>query len=185
MIQINLLPHREARRVADARQTIAVLALGMVVAMGGIYIVEQKIDSDLAAAEASVRQLESDIERYQPQQKLVAQFKEKRNQLEEKLDVIDGLDKARSGPVRILDELATHTPEKLWLTSLETEGAAITLRGLSLDTGVVADFLRSLNSSDYFDSVDLDQTRSGREEQGVKLVEFKIKAVLAAVHKES
>ena len=185
MIEINLLPHREARRVADARQTIAVLGLGLVIATGGIYIVEQKMASDLAAAEASVRQLESDIERYQPQQKLVAQFKEKRNQLEEKLDVIDGLDKARSGPVRILDELATHTPEKLWLTSLETKGAEITLRGLSLDTGVVADFLRSLNSSDYFDSVDLEQTRSGREEQGVRLVEFTIKAVLGAVRQES
>jgi hypothetical protein len=56
---------------------------------------------------------------------------------------------------------------------------------MSLDTGVVADFLRGLNGSAYFNDVDLDQTRSGREEQGVKLVQFVITANLALVKETS
>lgn len=185
MIEINLLPHREARRAADLRQTLGLLALGLVIAGGVIYLVEKDLGSDLGSARAAVRQLEADIARFEPQQKQVAVFKEKRRELEEKLDVIGGLDKARTGPVRVLDELSTRTPEKLWVTQLKTKGASITIEGLSLDTGVVADFLRSLNGSSYFDNVDLDQTNSGPEEQGVKLVRFVITADMAAVDESS
>ncbi len=185
MIQVNLLPHREARRAADLRQTLMVLILGLIVAVGGIGIVHRNLNADLAGVKASVRQLESDIARFEPQQKQVAAFKEKRKQLEGKLDVIDGLDRARTGPVRILDELAAQTPGKLWLTGLKTQGVAIKIEGMSLDTGVVADFLRGLNGSTYFNNVDLDQTKSGKEEQGVKLVQFVIRADLAPVKEAS
>lgn len=34
-MEINLLPHRQARRVADLRETLAVLVLGLVVVIGG------------------------------------------------------------------------------------------------------------------------------------------------------
>ena len=39
MIEINLLPHRESRRIADLRQTVAILFLGLVVAGGAIFFV--------------------------------------------------------------------------------------------------------------------------------------------------
>ena len=39
MMEINLLPHREARRAADLRETAAVLLLGLVVICGGVFFV--------------------------------------------------------------------------------------------------------------------------------------------------
>ena len=179
MIEINLLPHREARRAADLRQTAGVLVLGLVMVCGGIAMVDSGIDQDLASAEATVRQLEADIARYKPEQEQVEAFKAKRTELEDKLDVIRGLDRARSGPVRIMDELSRSTPDRLWLTSLSTEGVEITVEGDSLDTGVVADFLRALNASPYFTEVDLERTSSGAQREGVKLVHFIITAALA------
>jgi type IV pilus assembly protein PilN len=179
MIEINLLPHREARRAADLRQTAGVLVLGLVMVAGGIALVDRGIEQDLAGAEATVRQLEADIARYKPEQEQVEVFKAKRTELEDKLDVIRGLDRARSGPVRIMDELSRSTPDRLWLTSLATEGVQITVEGDSLDTGVVADFLRALNASPYFTDVDLERTSSGSQMEGVKLVHFIITAALA------
>lgn len=178
MIEINLLPHREAKRAADLRQNGAVLVLGLIVAGGAISMVSSDLRNDKQAAEAQLRQLQSDIERYRPQEEKVGKFKKKRAQLEDKLDVIEGLHRARSGPVRIMDELARHTPERMWLTKLKTQGMRITVTGESLDTGVVADFLRELNSSRYFVNVDLDRTGRGKEIQGVKLVNFVITAEL-------
>ena len=126
MIEINLLPHREAKRAADLRQNLAVLVLGLVVVGGVIALVDRNLSRDQLAAESAVRQLEADIARYRPEEQQVAAFKLKRGELEDKIDVIRGLDRARSGPVRILDELSNSTPERLWLTSLITEGIAIT-----------------------------------------------------------
>lgn len=180
MIEINLLPHREARRAADLRQTAGVLALGLVLVVGSIVMIDSGIENDIARVEATVRQLEADIARYKPEEEQVQRFKAKRSELEDKLDVIKGLDRARSGPVRIMDELSKNTPDRLWLTGLSTQGVQITVEGDSLDTGVVADFLRSLNASPYFTEVDLERTSSGAQVEGVKLVHFIITAALVA-----
>ncbi len=179
MIEINLLPHREARRAADLRQTAGVLILGLVLVLGVIAMVDRALEKDRTQVSASVRQLEADIARYKPEEEQVQAFKAKRTELEDKIDVIRGLDRARSGPVRILDELSKSTPDRLWLTALSTQGVEITVEGDSLDTGVVADFLRSLNASPYFTDVDLERTSSGAQVEGVKLVHFIITAVLA------
>jgi len=176
MMEINLLPHREARRAADLRETVAVLFLGLVMVGGGIFFTDKSAKSALANAEAQVAQLEADIERYAPQQALVKKFKAQKKQLQSKLDVIDSLEQARNGPVRILDELSNNVPDRLWLTSIKTKGMGIKLEGQSLDTGVVADFLRGLNASPFFKNVDLDKTSGGKVVAGVRLVNFVIRA---------
>lgn len=176
MIEINLLPHRESRRLADLRQSVALLALGLVIAGGGIFFVSSSVNADLERAKTNARQLEAAIEQFKPQQEQVAKFKKQRKRLEEKLDVIKSLEKARTGPVRLFDEIANLTPDRLWLSTLKTEGSKVTLDGSSLDTGIVADFLRSLNHSEYFSNVDLKKTKGGKEVEGVRLVDFKISA---------
>ena len=176
MMKINLLPHREARRAADLRETVAVLLLGLVVICGGVFFVDKGVKSDLAMAEANVTQLQADIDRYKPQQELVESFKKQKKQLQNKLDIIGSLEAARNGPVRVLDELTSQVPDRLWLTAIMTKGKGIKLEGQSLDTGVVADFLRSLNSSPYFTNVDLDKTAGGKVVDGIRLVSFEIRA---------
>ncbi len=180
MVEINLLPHREARRAADIRETIALLVLGLVVLGGGAFFLGSSAKSDLALARANVAQLEADIERYKPQQALIAKFKTRKQHLQDKLDVIDSLEKARTGPVRVLDEIASRVPERLWLTSINTKGSEVRLKGKSLDTGVVADFLRSLNDSAYFKNVDLEKTVGGELVKGVRLVHFELRAEMTA-----
>jgi type IV pilus assembly protein PilN len=179
IIEINLLPHREAKRVAELRQTVAFLVLGLVLLAGGVYFVHSDIQRQRDAVRTSVHQMEADLERYKPQQEKVEQFKEQRAKLAGKLDVIKGLDLQRTGPVRVMDELGGRTPERLWLTKLRFEGRKLVLDGASIDTGVVADFLRNLNESTFFKSVDLDKTKRGREMEGVKLVNFTITVELA------
>jgi type IV pilus assembly protein PilN len=176
MIEINLLPHRESRRIADLRQSVALLFLGMVIAGGGIFFVSQGLNSDLERAETTVKQLEAAIEQFRPQQEQVAKFKKQRKRLEDKLNVIKGLEQARTGPVRLFDQVSNLAPDRLWLKSLKTQGNTVMLEGASLDTGIVADFLRSLNQSDFFSNVDLKNTKGGKEVDGVRLVDFKISA---------
>ena len=184
MMEINLLPHREARRAADLRETVAVLLLGLVLVGGAVFLTDKGVKSDLAAAEASVTHLKADIARFEPQKKLVKDFKKRKKQLQSKLDVIDTLEQARNGPVRVLDELSASVPDRLWLTSISTKGKGISLEGQSLDTGVVADFLRGLNASPYFKNVDLQKTSGGKLVQGVRLVNFEIRADMSSPAKK-
>ena len=96
---------------------------------------QKQISSQIATSERHIVQMEADIKQFQPQLDQVAAFRKKKANLERKIDVIDGLDRARSGPVRMLDELSIHTPERLWITGLTTTGRKIQLQGESLDNG--------------------------------------------------
>jgi Tfp pilus assembly protein PilN len=79
----------------------------------------------------------------------------------------------------MLSELAARTPDRLWLTSLAAEGKTIVMVGRSLDNDLVALFLRSLGESPYFTQVDLDKTEMKGERDGLRLMNFRIRAVLA------
>ena len=178
MIHINLLPVREARRKADTRQHVMQLVLLMILVAAGIGYVHSRVSDQIQMANNRVRQMERDIDQFKPQLDQVAAFRNKKASLEKKIDIIDGLDRARSGPIRVMDELATRTPEKLWLSSIVSKGPALQLAGASLDNELVAVFLRALGDSPYLTNVDLDSTElSGNTtDDGLKLVKFKIQA---------
>jgi type IV pilus assembly protein PilN len=180
MLEINLLPLREAKRRENVRQHVLQLVFGLLLTAASAGFVHTRLVSDVASAKRRVAQMDNDIKQYQPQLDQVAKFRTRKGELEKKIDVIAGLDRARSGPVRVLDELATRTPERLWLAKLDTKGSAVTLKGSSLDNEIVAHFLRALEESPYFQDVDLEGTKMGQKDE-LKLVEFAIHANLAGV----
>lgn len=178
MIEINLLPVREARRAADLRQQVMQLVFMLLIVGSGIGFWDSKLDEKIVVEQARVAQMQRDIDQFKPQLQQVAEFRKKKANLEKKIDVIDDLDRARSGPVRMMSELAMRTPERLWLKSLKTTGAELQLKGMSLDNELVAVFLRGLGDSEYFDSVDLDGTKLENGQGNLKVVSFGIRARL-------
>src|SRR5262245_15019789 len=178
MIQINLLPVREAKRKADVKQNVLELVLLMIVVIAAIGFVHAGLQSEINETQNRVIQMENDIATFKPQLDQVAAFRAKKAELQKKIDVINGLDRARKGPVRIMDELATHTPERLWLDTVSAKGERLELTGQSLDNELVAVFLGSLGDSPYFSDVDLNSTELGSGPEGLKVVKFKIQATI-------
>jgi type IV pilus assembly protein PilN len=178
MIRINLLPVREARRKAGARQQVAILAAAVLATVGGLSAFHVSLVSKVASVEERLAEIDEQIKRYEPQIKQVEEYKKKKEQIQAKLDVIEGLEKSRSGPVHMLDELATLAPERLWLTHLTSDKTELRLDGVSLDNEIVASFLTALSQSPYFGRVELDTTVL--EQMGsLKVNSFKIRARLA------
>ena len=176
MLEINLLPVREARRKADIRQQLMQLMLVLLLTMGAIGFWHSRVAEQISSSEVRISQMQNDIQQFKPQLEQVAAFKLKKARLEKKIDVIDGLDRARSGPVHVLAELASRTPDRLWLTGLDSKAGEIRMEGRSLDNELVALFLRGLGESKYFDKVDLDSTQIVDGRDGLKVVKFAIRA---------
>jgi type IV pilus assembly protein PilN len=177
MLEINLLPVREARRKADLRQYFMQLLLVLIVVCGGLGLFHSRLIDQMNRTEARVAQMQSDIDKFAPQLQQVEAFKKRKSELQKKIDIIDGLDKARAGPVRMLYEVASRTPDRLWLTSMSTKARQIRFQGQSLDNELVAVFLRKLGESEYFANVDLSSAKLS-ETKGLKLVRFEITADL-------
>jgi type IV pilus assembly protein PilN len=74
--------------------------------------------------------------------------------------VIKELERNKTGPVRLLDEIATAVPkDKLWLTSLKESGGMLTLTGTAMDNETVALFMTNLEQSEHVSTVDLQSSR--------------------------
>ncbi len=177
MIRINLLPVREARRKADVRQQLVLIGasvVGSLVLAAGFH---QFVLSGVTSANRRVAALTTQLAQFKPQQEQVEGFKAKKSEIEQKLEVIQRLERSRSGPVHILDELASRTPERVWLTELSANGGQIELKGMSLDNELVALFLTSLNDSAYFANVELKETEL-KTIDALKLNTFRIVAQL-------
>jgi type IV pilus assembly protein PilN len=149
-------------------------AVGSLVLALGIH---QFVRSGVDRANERVAALNTQLAQFKPQQEQVEGFKNKKSEIEQKLEVIQRLERSRSGPVHILDELASRTPERVWLTSLTATGGKIELEGMSLDNELVALFLTALNDSAYFANVEL-KTTELKTVDSLKLNTFRIVAQL-------
>lgn len=181
MLQINLLPVREVRKRFEARQILLQQVLVLLLTVAAIGAFQARLSSQMQRTQARIQQMDKDVAQFQPQLEQVEAFKKKKKELEKKIEVIESLDRARRGPVRILADLSDRIPDRVWLTSLETNGSQVKMQGESLDNELVAIFLRNLGESKYFGDVDLDGTKLSKEKHGLNLVKFDLKATLLGV----
>jgi len=92
-----------------------------------------------------------------------------------KKKVIEQLRKDQGGPVRLLDHVSQSLdPLKIWLTNVEQGSAQIVLDGRALSTDDVVEFVKSLQRSNYFSSVLLEESRQATEE-GLAIYQFRLK----------
>ena len=178
MLQINLLPVREVRKRFETRQMVLQQLLVLILTGAAIGAFHTRLSSQMARTQARIQQMDKDIAQFKPQIEQVEGFKKKKKELEKKIEVIENLDRARRGPVRILAELSDRIPDRVWLTSLETNGSQLKMQGESIDNELVAIFVRNLGESKYLADVDLEGTKLASEKHGLNLVHFDLKATL-------
>jgi len=175
MIRINLLPVREARRAANMRKQGMLLLM----AAGAGVVVCILISTWMAARIAHERSLvtarEAELKKLEATMNEVKKFQAEQQEIEQKLAIIDQIEAARMGPVKIMDELATRIPQRVWLTKMVEKGGVLELEGRSIDAEVVADFVVALEESPMLSNVDLQETKL-EEVEGLKLSEFKLTA---------
>ena len=143
MIQINLLPVREAKRKADVKQNVLELVLALIVVVRCDRLrAHRSRGRRRATRRTASRQMQNDIEQFKPQLDQVAAFRAKKAELQKKIDVIAGLDRARKGPVRVMDELAdAHARAALARRGVGRRAPRSSSTGQSLDNELVAVFL--------------------------------------------
>lgn len=166
MIRINLLPIKEAQRAIGRRQQLSVALLSISVALLVMVIPYVLQGRHMAELDREIADLTAEIERYNAQTREVHDLEKKRVELQAKLKVIDDLKQKRVGPVRMLEDLSTATPQKLWLVNFSETNGQATVTGMALDNQTIASFMRALQSSPYFYDVDLVETSQSEPVRG-------------------
>ncbi|MGD9764048.1 MAG: PilN domain-containing protein [Candidatus Binatia bacterium] len=182
MIRINLLPVKDSQRALGRRQQMSLLALGAVMTLLIMVLPYVRQGWKLSALDAQIEQVNSEIQRLNMQVREVRDLDRLKREVEAKLQIIQALNHKRVGPSRVLDDLSLATPDNLWLIDFSEAGGAATCTGLALDNETIARFMRQLQASPYFHSVDLVETSQQQDSGGqapdapVSFTRFIIKA---------
>jgi type IV pilus assembly protein PilN len=175
MVRINLLPVRVSKKKEAGKQQLWLFAVLLV---GGILLNslwQGSRERDLTALETRVRKTRVDIAQLDKIIGEVKSIREQQQALQDKLDVLDKLKQGRTGPVRMLDELATITPKRLWLQKMEEKDGKVTFTGTAASIDDVSQYMTALKGSRYFADVELKKT-TGKAAGGFQVVEFDITA---------
>ena len=184
MVRINLLPVRVSKKKEAGQQQIALFALLLVVGLAGNYFWQANRAADLKVRQQKLARTKEDIAQLERIIGEVRNIKEQQKELQQKLDVLERLKAGRSGPVRVLDEVASITPRQLWLSRMTEKGGAVNFAGSALSIDDVSAFMTALKTSKHFSQVELKKTTavaptaSKDGSPSEKLVNFEINATV-------
>ena len=175
MIRINLLPVRVSKKKVAGRQQILLLALIVVLAVVANWVWSSSRAADLAARESKLRRTKDEIAQLDRIIGEVKDIKAQQAALKEKLDILDKLKAGRSGPVRLLDQLAQVIPPRLELKKMDEKSGGVTFDGSAATIDDVSAFMTALKQTPYFSKVELKKTTAVTR-GGMRIVDFTIVA---------
>jgi len=160
MIKINLLPFRAARIKENIRRQVTIYALSIIflILVVSYYSIDfnKKIKSLKQDQDAKEKELTS----YKDTTAKIRALEQTKAEVDVKLDKINELKKVKTGPVRLLDDIAMSVPkDKLWLTALKENKGTLALEGTAMDNETVADFMNRLKGTESVKSVELVRTK--------------------------
>lgn len=161
MIKINLLPVRASKKREAGKQWIALFVLVTAATLGGNFIWMNETDKKVQAVHARVKRYKDDLATLNKIIGEVKNIKEEKEAINKKLDILKKLKDGRTGPVKVMDEMATLIPQAVWITSWTEDGGGgnMTINGGGKNYDEVANFVKKLRESKYFTNVTLKTTR--------------------------
>ena len=169
MIRINLLgtPKAKNRRGGAAAAPAiemgdvgspmvkVLVAIALTIAINGFtwYRLDrqaQSIDSKMKVAEQTNRELSDVKAKYLERQKEADNYKRR-------VDVIDQLRKGQSGPVELLNTIAStvNGTEAVWFNTMKDQGPNVSIEGMALSTDAVANLIANLQKTGYFKNIEI------------------------------
>ena len=116
MIRINLLPFRAARKKENIRRQITIYALVVVLLFTVLAYYSVQLHSTLSNLKEEEKDVRAELKTYQATVNKINKLEKQIKAIKAKLTVIKRLEKNKTGPVHLLEEITIAIPkDKLWL----------------------------------------------------------------------
>jgi Tfp pilus assembly protein PilN len=184
MIRINLLgqarPKARGRAAVPTGATMPILLLvvALVVAFGWVYWRYSNIGKEVDEQQARKTTLTAEKNRLVGVQQEVTRFEQQKLALEQQKQVIDELQRNRTGGQELLQVVAdtVSKSEQLWLTSMTRRGSALTMDGTAASVNAVANFITELKRSGYFGNIEIKESKQDDKNTAVTTFLFSLTA---------
>ena len=184
MIRINLLgqPRPKKARAGGAPLEGAVQFVFLIVALalGGIALFfhwrilhnqlmqDREAISQLTARKTQLLAIKAEVDRRTQEKAL----------LQQRISVIEQLQRGRSGGQELLDAVANtvNRVDALWMTHIKRSGSSLEIDGQADSMNAVANYISELKRSGYFDKVEITETKQDDRRPTITTFTFKLTA---------
>ena len=182
MIRINLIAGPRVKKAQtgqlDARVEGLMFGTVLLLTLMGCWMYVSSIQTEREMKEQEKQDKDKQVSVLKEQVKQVQDFEQKKKVLEDKNRIIDQLEQARSGPVKVLDQVSRSIePLKLWLLKLSLTNGTVEIEGRALTNDDIVEFVNNLRRTEAFNSIQLVESRASTENK-INLFSFKLKFAL-------
>ena len=186
MIRINLLgrarpkAQRQAVPLEATLQVVFFLA-AMVVALGVLYYNWHSTNEQITEVRLHIQKQSGEKARLEKLKMQVDEFERQKGVLQQRINIIEQLQRNRTGGQELLNALAdtvTRT-DTLWLTSLNRQGNGLTIIGTAGSINAVANFITQLKHSGYFDQIEIKESTQDTKNSDIQTFAFTLTAQFA------
>jgi len=183
MIRINLLGRsrpKAARTTVPLEATLqyVLLAIALVVSFGALYGHYLLLDRENTKIVAHIQKQTGEKARLEQLKQQVDNFEKQRAVLQQRIGVIEGLQRNRTGGQELLEAIANTVSrtDTLWLTSVDRKGDALTINGSAGSINAVANYITQLKRSGYFQTVEIKESHQDQANAAVQVFVFSLSA---------
>lgn len=173
MIRINLLPIKAARKQQTGLQQLILMGAATVFVALCLLVYNITLGNQVDALREEIAKDEAEIVRLEKIIGEVNQYEEQKKKLQAQLSVIEELERGKSGPVKVLDALASGVPKRVWIDGFDEKAGVATITGFGLEMADISEFLKALEKSPYFTEVTLKFTENSPQ-KGIQTFRFQI-----------
>jgi type IV pilus assembly protein PilN len=157
MIKINLLPEPIGRKIEFLVVQVVMAVAAIAVVFVACYQYGKQYDGKMAEVTRNIQVQRSAIEAEKAKVGELKPIEEQQNNLQKQIDVIRQLEAGRSGPAKMLDELSSLIPDRVWLKNFSEASKKIKINAEAVNKPSIADFIESLTKSKFFSEVVLEK----------------------------
>lgn len=177
MARINLRPWREERRAERRKQFV--LALGGVAALsvGVGFLWHGQVVAQVERQQARNNYLTAEMRELDRQIVEIRDLRKRREELLDRMRVIQDLQGKRPVIVRVFDELVRTLPEGVYFESMNMKGSTLRITGVAEANSRISALMRNLESSDWFASPNLTSVKALSGNSSQSRFELSVKQV--------
>lgn len=150
MAKINLLPWREERRKQRNQEYYGVIAAVLLSAAALVYALNEYYVDALSAQNQRNQFITQEMNVLDAKIEQIRNLRETRQQLIERMELIQALQGNRPIIVRIFDEMARAIPDDLYYSSIDIKNTQINVKGIAKSNNRVSALMRNFDQSDWF-----------------------------------
>lgn len=160
MARINLLPWREQLR-EERKQRFLVSLVGVVLlAAGLLFLGDRLLQGAIENQVARNDFVRQEIALLDARIKEIKELKGRRQQLLERMKIIQDLQGNRPIIARVFDQLVRTLPDGVYFTNLKMAGKTISIAGAAESNNRVSNLMRNLDGSEWLDAPNLIEVKA-------------------------